>query len=758
MRNAWGSFFLAVPIFFGFTLSGMEIVKDSVPQAEIIVGAKAHSAEKFAAEDLGFWIEEITGAKLPVLNAPSGTKKTCIYVGREFAEKIFPADFRELNGTDGFAVREKDGALYLFGPKPRSSVYAVSSLLENNTDIIWARPDANYGHVFSKTKNLELKKTDYRDKPEFLLHGWNVVAIRRDEPTAKWVIRNRGNYADQAEPKGKEGTLGFMEKTGGHIYWWMAHPDRYFKTHPEYYGYSKISGKREPETLCLTAPGLIDVAVENLSKRIDAMRVPPEYLNIGFRDSWNMCQCEKCTAPIPLADGKVLECKSLTPQEDCRYYSTRYLLFAGEIARRLKKKYPDMLFSGSGYFYSAEPPACDIPEFFLIGFCPIGGVDSRYPILSANQNPVWKRRLTEWGSRFPGRVWFYEYYRSYFSGYAEITGIGSIRQKIGQDLRDLKEKIKGPGVISELTPDSDRKFSNHTMKSEWDANTIGAWLIARLMWNPYQDLARLEEQFFSRTYREAAPAMKKFYELLYKAWSDPARKTDKGYSIFQAPYEKVCFEALCEAENLAQHPHSKIMIQRLKAQWLLAKSKAGVNTVPQMSREEKFMEPSATCYETSLVLDMFAVPGYFDWGKTVPPKYATELRLLSDGEKLYIRVDAKNPNAVFRKKAGDAAPSGDLVQIVLQIGRGRHSFTLDGEGNFHTSKSYESKPVLAVAKNKSGYQAVLALPFASLGIDLKNTMTFPSIAVIRRAYDGKTEEISTLSGIFPGLIKEKLSF
>jgi len=538
----------------------------------------------------------------------------------------------------------------------------------------------------------------------------------------------------------------------------MAHPDQYFKTHPEYYGYSRISRKREPETLCLTAPGLIETAVENLSVRIEAMKTRPEYLCLGFRDSWNMCQCERCTAPISLPDGSVLKCGSLNPQEDCKYYSTRYLLFAGEIARRLKKKYPEMMFSGSGYMYGAEPPACEIPEFLLIGFCPIGGVDSRYPILSAKQAPVWTRRLVEWSNRFPGRIWYYEYYRSYFSGHADITGIGSIRDKDSQDLRDLKDKLKGPGVISELTPDSERKFSNHTMKSEWDANTIGAWLTARLMWNPHQNLGELEDQFLSRTYREAAPAMKKFYDLLYKAWSDPARKTDKGYSIFQTPYQKACFEALCEAENLAKHPHSKIMIQRLKAQWLLAKNKAGVNTVPQMSREEKFMEPSATCYETSLVLDTFLVPGYFDWGKTVSPKCATELRLLTDGEKLYFRITAKNPKAVFRKNPGDSAPSGDLVQITLRVGRDQHLFTFDGEGNFHSVKSYPVKPVLTVVKGPSGYQAVLALSLSDLKIDPKESSTFPSIFVIRRAYDGTDEEISTLTGAFPGLIKEKLSF
>ncbi len=103
----------------------------------------------------------------------------------------FPDDARRIGKTDGFAIRRRGDDLYLFGTKPRASVYAVASLLEENTDLIWARPSEDFGTVFTQRPTLALDKTDILDIPAFEYHGWNVVAIRGDWPTAKWVVRNR---------------------------------------------------------------------------------------------------------------------------------------------------------------------------------------------------------------------------------------------------------------------------------------------------------------------------------------------------------------------------------------------------------------------------------------------------------------------------------------------------------------------------------------------------------------------------------------
>ncbi len=72
-----------------------------------------------------------------------------IRIGAAFGAAAFPDDARKIGATDGFAIRRRGDDLYLFGTKPRASVYAVATLLEENTDIIWARPSEDFETVFT---------------------------------------------------------------------------------------------------------------------------------------------------------------------------------------------------------------------------------------------------------------------------------------------------------------------------------------------------------------------------------------------------------------------------------------------------------------------------------------------------------------------------------------------------------------------------------------------------------------------------------
>ena len=254
-----------------FSLAALEITRNGAPCARIAVAKDAPYVEQFAAKDLQHWIREISGAELPIVNEAGKEGGTTIFIGKTFAERLWQKEIAELNGSDGFAVRSVGSRIYLFGSVPRASAYAAAALLERNTDIIWARPDEKTGCVFSGNPNLRFTELSFLEKPAFKFHGWNVVAVRRDRPTGIWVFRNRGNWADQTSPAKAGHEFNFLNCEGGHIYWWMAHPDRYFKTNPEFFGFSKLTGKREQETLCLTNPELLETAVENLKKRIGAL-------------------------------------------------------------------------------------------------------------------------------------------------------------------------------------------------------------------------------------------------------------------------------------------------------------------------------------------------------------------------------------------------------------------------------------------------------------------------------------------------------
>lgn len=731
----------------------LDLVKESMPRGEIIIPANATDTEAFVAGDLKEIVKEISSAELPVLESPSAKNNVKIFIGKKFAAD-FKKDLDGLKGTDGFAIRSKGNNIYIFGDNPRGTGYGVYHLLETNTDIIWARPDTNFGTVFSKAANIELKDINATEINTYPIHGWNVVAIRGDKPTGIWIFRNRGNIAELT----KTPYLQWLDIAGyGHAYWHMAHPDKYFKTNPEFYGFDEMKGRRVAETLCLTNEKLIGVAAENIiSDMKSRFSVTPGYMMLGMRDSWTMCQCEMCLRPIKLPDGSKLKMHDRNAQKDPIYYSTRYFEFMNKMVREIKKHYPAMKFLIGAYFYAAEPPACDLDESIHINFCPIGGVDGRYPLLDSRQDPTWRRRFAGWLKKAPGKICFYEYYRSYASGAAVVTASLNNQSASVANLRVLAAR-GSEGIECELTPDSDKIFSNHTMKSEWDANSINAWIYARLFWNPNQDVDKLREYYITRTFREAAPAMRKFYELM-AVGAAKSTKAKEGFlgKVVDAGVEKDCRGALDEAERLAKHPNSLEMIRLLKTQWNINTESIGRLFVPKADKSESLFDFDATCWANAAMLDAFNIPAYIDWGAKKPAKQPTNIKVLRDESNLYFHCSAVTAGPNFMPASPpDTFPNGERCEIYLMNGKTTYLFAFDGNGNIYDAKDldrrWNSKWRVRARKNKDSWQAVIAIPLSDIDFQTaaKDRQRL-AIDIIRVYDDGHIREESTLNGDLRG--------
>ncbi len=99
------------------------IVRDRQPEAEIVIAEQPARLTKLAAKDLQHYVEKISGAKLPVVTAPSGGATRPIYVGRsKFTDElqITPVGlehgaFRIVARPDVLVLLGKDAD---FTPKP----------------------------------------------------------------------------------------------------------------------------------------------------------------------------------------------------------------------------------------------------------------------------------------------------------------------------------------------------------------------------------------------------------------------------------------------------------------------------------------------------------------------------------------------------------------------------------------------------------------------------------------------------------------
>jgi len=134
LRNVAALFVLAA----ASQVSGLELARSGKPAATIVVAAKAHGVERFAASELQAFVEKMSGARLPIqAECPKG-KETVVLVGLDAArtaggKAAAAASVAELR-DDGFAVtRVDDGGrdcLLLLGKMPRGTLYAVYNLLE----------------------------------------------------------------------------------------------------------------------------------------------------------------------------------------------------------------------------------------------------------------------------------------------------------------------------------------------------------------------------------------------------------------------------------------------------------------------------------------------------------------------------------------------------------------------------------------------------------------------------------------------------
>ena len=176
--------------------------------------ARGHerAVARFAARELAENLKRITGAKFPVVCKPEGKLPVRIFLGPTFAKAHFADDLAALSSggsSDGFAVRVKDGDIYIFGARPAGTLYGVHAFIENNTDLIWAFPqpsdpeDEFDGTVFTERKNLDIVWADAREKPVFIERGWQGG-------NETWMYRNRCNY-DCRDPD-----RGFFFRHGGH--------------------------------------------------------------------------------------------------------------------------------------------------------------------------------------------------------------------------------------------------------------------------------------------------------------------------------------------------------------------------------------------------------------------------------------------------------------------------------------------------------------------------------------------------------------
>lgn len=692
------------------------LVREGKPVATIVVKAGDAPAE-FAAGQLRYWTREITGADLPVATNATAARPR-VFVGRALAADAFPDDVAWLGASQGFALREKDGDLYVFGGGlGAGALFGCYDLLEKASDIIWPCREPGFDRIFTPTNALVVRRTNCREKPTI---ARRMFMHDHDARDFYHFLRNRAYSSSEDCPLKRVGLE--MDGSACHNTLLYLPWDRYGRTHPEFY--AEQSGVRRRQTggfdgnACWSSmAGAEEYARNFVAERVDG-GLPCFQYGVGAEDNNQVCTCAKCLAPITLADGRVLKIED----DEELFRSTQFLRWISRIAETVDRLRPGTRIETIAYMYATRPPAIRLPKNVSVQYAPI--FKNMKQDYFGGTNRKAKRYLDQWAERCD-ELSFFEYWGDG----------GEFPRPISKILA-----VDIPYMAARKTT---------CVNAEWghrgDAAFVSAmefWVTCRLLWNAERPLEEYREEYLRKAYRGAADDMRVFYDRLREAWyadASPSYYYDNAvglagyYFLGDEALGRACFGALSNAYAKADHPVSKALVGKIKSimERNLAAAgktfvKGGSSAIPKVT-DGSLRAIEGGGWGQALVLRAGReLTPMFKLVKTFA--HPVEARLAHDGRNLYVRYHAGYDPSVFKAKMAQKPSMWENEHWGLFIQTSRsdpavpyYLLGVDPAGRRVTNVGYdlcENPPewTVEVRRTDDAWDAVCVIPFASIGV------------------------------------------
>lgn len=463
----------------------------------IVLPADAIPAEQRAARELQFFLKEISGAELPIRTDRDPLSSRTILLGtadtNRAVRRLPDGPTSAGLGAEGFVVRPVGEHLVLGGGRPRGTLYAVSSFLEDDLGCRWfsatvSRIPRKPTIALPEKGRTETPAFEYREP--FYTEAWD-----RD-----WAARNRCN-----------GTwMELDEETGGRIaYHPWAHsfdklvpPEEWFESHPEYF--SEIDGRRRADKaqLCLTNPDVLRLSIDRVHRWIE--RNPGvRMVSVSQNDHYGPCTCAGCRR-ITEAEGS---------------HAGELLMFVNRIAEAVAERHPDILIDTLAYQYTEKPPKTVRPrENVRVRLAPISNCFS-HPIDQCPENRAAYENLKAW-SALTDNLYIWHYNTNFAHYPAPLPDLDEL-QGTTRVYRDLGVK----GIFFQ---------GAYARGGGGELAELRSWVLAKMLWNPDRDIWALTEEFARGYYEEAAPHIMLYLRMMH----DTVRTENLHARIYDNP-EKV---------------------------------------------------------------------------------------------------------------------------------------------------------------------------------------------------------------------------
>ncbi|HOW66958.1 MAG TPA: DUF4838 domain-containing protein [Candidatus Paceibacterota bacterium] len=406
---------------------------------------------------------------------------------------------------------------------PQGTCYAVYDFLERFCGVRWYAP-TELGMVFPRRVTLEVSGEDIRRAPafEFRHHAPSGVAKAyvglsekpTDEEQRLFVTRRR------------LGGRNFMTNHSFYDFY-----DRFWERNPKHP--EAFEGRREefwakgyqnrPPQLCYTSPQLIAQVVKDARGKLDA---GADYVPLVPMDNDQQCKCADCQA--------LLDKENKSRQFSTGKASGLFWSFADAVARDVRQSHPDKFVGTIAYFDYAFPPRFEVQSNILVGPC-LHTRNWWSPSMERNDMAFYQG----WVRQAPGRlhcVWLY--------------------QCFPDEIAENNQFKPFPGFHAHTLSRQFQIFGRDKVRGVFlcgVASYIDGHLTFRCLDDPFFDVDRALDEFFTRYYGPAAAPMKQLYLGIEQTYMTPANypETVQRDDIHFHQTEEMAWKYLGTTERMA---------------------------------------------------------------------------------------------------------------------------------------------------------------------------------------------------------------
>jgi len=439
-----------------------QIVNRGKAQAVIVHPGKPIPPLAEAISDLQNYIYRISKANIEVKDNPqSGFNTLWLLCDPDVVELPYSKELINLN-SEGFIIRITDNHVYLIGRTPLGLQHAIYWLLEK-WGCRWLFP-GQLGEVIPDCDNLSVtKEMETVQQPRFIMRDlwynwWGWVPETAKEDFRLWSRRNRMDYS-------LRGSIGHAYNTIADI-----NDEKLFEEHPEYFPMK--NGKRvQKGQICTSNPDIRKRAVDNVYAYF---RNNPEatLVSMSPNDGGGPCRCDDC--------------------KKYRFFSDAALSLANYVADALKQnpETQDKIVAMYAYFITAQPPSIQARNNVMIL------VATKFNII------CWRLLVKLWGKKAE-RIGIRDYANIVsWDQTKPVWRLGSLRRKV--DFWD-KNNIIGVSIES---------------GNSWGGWGLYHYVMARLLWNPAEDVEDIFTDYLQKGFGTAADEMKRYFSRWKWGFSD----------------------------------------------------------------------------------------------------------------------------------------------------------------------------------------------------------------------------------------------